>query len=105
MTIITYGSQDWNPNQIHVQIYERLQMRATKWILEKDCCYFFRLKELELLPLCLYIKMLDLLMFISKFKGNFTAKTECLSELCDNTTRQQTRGDFEIEKKTVTIIR
>ena len=61
-------------------------MRATKWILEKDC-HVDRVKALEL-PLCLYIEMHYLLMFLSKIKGKFTAKTECSSERCDNITRE-----------------
>ena len=74
-------------------------MRARKCILEKDCRCVYRLKELELLPLCLYIEMHDLLLFLPIIKDKFIAKTECLSELCNNITRQRTRGEFKIEKK------
>ena len=74
-------------------------MRARKCILEKDCRCVYRLKELELLPLCLYIEMHDLLLFLPIIKDKFIAKTECLSELCNNITRQPTRGEFKIEKK------
>ena len=44
--------------------------------------------------------MHDLLLFLPIIRGKFIAKTECLSELCNNVTRQRTRGDFKIEKKT-----
>ena len=65
-----------------------------------DFGYVGRLKELELLPLCLYIEMHDFLMFLSIIKSNFNAKS--YHELSDNTTREQSRG-FKFTKNRLRI--
>ena len=64
----------WNPSQIYMQTFERVQMRASKWIFEKSCCYVCRLKELEQLLLCFSIEKHYLLVLFWKFKAGLLQK-------------------------------
>ena len=67
-TQLLYGSQIWAPQTINlIQRTERLQRRATKYILNLNfCCdtsYNQKLLLLDLLPLCYWHELLDMVLF------------------------------------------
>ena len=69
--IITYCSQAWSPSRANLVSFERVQVMATKWILNYNLDYKGRLVKLKLLPLCLYVEMHDLLMYLSLVNSKY----------------------------------
>ena len=64
--IVTYAFQTWCPNRQNLQEIEEIehiQKVATKWILAINAAYKYRLLELNLLLLCLYIEKHNLLFY------------------------------------------
>ena len=69
--IITYCSQAWSPSRANLVSFERVQVMATKWILNCNLDYKERQVKLKLLPLCLYVEMHDLLMYLSLVNSKY----------------------------------
>ena len=67
---LTYCSQLWRPHLLKdISILERVQRRATKYILnDYSSSYKSRLVKLDLLPLMYQYKLSDLLFFIKSYK-------------------------------------
>ena len=63
---LTYGSQIWRPMYIKdIVILERIQKRATKYILnDRLSSYCSRLLALNLLPLMYYLELMDILFLV-----------------------------------------
>ena len=63
---LTYGSQIWRPMHIKdIVILERIQKRATKYILnDRLSSYRSRLLALNLLPLMYYLELMDILFLV-----------------------------------------
>ena len=63
--ILLYGSTAWSPSKGDLRLIERVQRRATYWMLNYcDDNYCDRLKKLNLLPLSLNIQVYDILAFL-----------------------------------------
>ena len=69
--IVTYASQAWTPSRSNMEQLERVQKLATKWILGTSKTYTERLKDLNLLPLNLYMKMHDILILIALLENRY----------------------------------
>ena len=67
---ILYCSQVWRPHLIkNINMLERIQRRATKWILnDYQSSYRSRLVNLHLLPLMYVYEMNDIMFFIKSYK-------------------------------------
>ena len=84
--ILTYCSQAWLSNRM-----------ATKWILGKSLqSYKERLISLKLLPLCLYVELHDLFLFLAITRNEFDIPKD-FKTLEDERTRQNCRGELKIE--------
>ena len=97
--ILSYASQVWYPNKSELRLLEKLQKRASKWILgESSDCYSTRCKKLKLLPLSLYSEMHDLLFFLCVIKGKYDVDSEKYIQTSSASpgTRQGSRGDFKL---------
>ena len=67
---LEYASQVWSPyTKEKITALERVQRRATKFILKTDLCYPERLVKLRLLPLEYRREILDLCFFFECLKG------------------------------------
>ena len=96
--IVTYASQAWTPSRSNMEQLERVQKLATKWILRTSKTYTERLKDLNLLPLNLYMEMHDILILIALLENRYDVEIERKpSESCE-ITRQSSRGEFQIPK-------
>ena len=67
---LIYCSPVWCPRLIKdIQLLERVQRRATKYILNDFTSdYRDRLISLELLPLMMFYELLDIMFFVKSFK-------------------------------------
>jgi hypothetical protein len=62
ISVMVYGSPVWYPSKTYLKMVEGVQHRATRWIFSyDDIPYINRLQELNLLPLSIYLELLDLL--------------------------------------------
>ena len=96
--IVTYASQAWTPSRSNMEQLERFQKLATKWILETSKTYTERLKDLNLLPLNLYMELHDILILIALLENCYDVEIERKpSESCE-ITRQSSRGESQIPK-------
>lgn len=70
-SVLTYGSQVWNPPLLQdIKRLEQLQRRATKFILqESKLSYKERLINLVLLPLVMWLELQDVLFLIKQMKS------------------------------------
>ena len=99
--IATYASQVWYANKSELKQLERIQRKATAWILSStEIDYPQRLRLLMLLPLSMYIELHDILFLFAvknqKYDINiedYTGKTEI-----NRSTRQVSRGELNIPK-------
>ena len=99
--IATYASQVWYANKSELKQLERIQRKATAWILSStEIDYPQRLRLLMLLPLSMYIELHDILFLFAvknqKYDINledYTDKTEI-----NRSTRQVSRGELNIPK-------
>ena len=69
-----YASQAWSANKGGINDIEKIQKRATSWILgiwEKNND---RIKQLELLPLSMYFELHDSLLLLSIMQGNYSIR-------------------------------
>ena len=95
--ILTYCSQAWLPNRTNMYKIEKVQIMATKWILGNSLqSYKERLISLKLLPLCHYVELHDLLLFLAITRNEFDIPTN-FKTLKDEWTRQHCRGELKIE--------
>ena len=77
---------------------EKLQKRATSWILSgRNCTYKEKLIALKLLPLSLYVEMHDLLLLLSLLDNKFDIKVNFEYQDFEKT-RQSARGELKIAK-------
>ena len=74
--IVTYASQAWTPSRSKMEQLERVQKLATKWILGTSKTYTERLKDLNLLPLNLYMEMHDILIPIALLENRSDVEIE-----------------------------
>ena len=96
--ILSYCSQAWLPNRQQMEKIEKLQKRATSWILSgRNCTYKEKLKALKLLPLSLYVEMQDLLLLLSLLDNKFDIKVNFEYQDFEKT-RQSARGELKIAK-------
>ena len=73
--VISYASQAWFANKTESKDIERIQRKATSWIISNwEISYKQRLTTLKLLPLSYYFELHDLLMLISLLKGSYNIK-------------------------------
>ena len=73
--VISYASQAWFANKTESKGIERIQRKATSWIISNwEISYKQRLSTLKLLPLSYYFELHDLLMLISLLKGSYNIK-------------------------------
>ena len=95
--VITYCSQAWSPSRANLVNFERVQVMATKWILNCNLHYKGRLVKLKLLPLCLYGEMHDLLMYLSLGNSKYDISIAVESSK-EEKTRQHSRGEHAVNK-------
>ena len=69
--IKSYCSQAWSPSRANLVSFERVQVMAAKWIFNCNLDHKGRLVKLKLLPLCLYVEMHDLLMYLSLVNSKY----------------------------------
>ena len=73
--VISYASQAWFGNKTESKDIERIQRKATSWIISNwEISYKQRLTTMKLLPLSYYFELHDLLMLISLLKGSYNIK-------------------------------
>ena len=68
--VIAYASQAWSANKGEMRDIEKIQKRATSWILGIWENYNNRSKQLELLHLSMYFEQHDALLLLSIMQGN-----------------------------------
>ena len=88
---MAYASQAWFANKTELKEIERVQKKATSWILSNwDLSYKKRLEKLNLLPLSLYLELHYLLLLIDFTLEKYNIKIPITkNEKCDvQTTRQ-----------------
>ena len=98
--IVTYASQAWYANKSEMQQLERVQRKASAWILQTaDMEYSERLKKIKLLPLSVYMELHDILFFFAvstrKYDWNLEDHVE---RITSKNTRQASRGELQIPK-------
>ena len=103
--IITYCSQAWPPSRANLVSFERVQVMATKWILNCNLDYKGRLVELKLLPLCLYVEMHDLLMYLSLVNSKYDISIAVESSKEEKNSPTQQRRTCSQQKQTEQIRR
>ena len=96
-TQLLYGSQIWAPQTINlIQRTERLQRRATKYILNLpfrcDTSYNQRLLLLDLLPLCYWHELLDMVLFYKLTHGLMTIDPYLLPLPTNTNNKRATRS-------------
>ena len=96
-TQLLYGSQIWAPQTINlIQRTERLQRRATKYILNLpflcDTSYDQRLLLLDLLPLCYWHELLDMVLFYKLTHGLMTIDPYLLPLPTNTNNKRATRS-------------
>ena len=98
LPILSYCSQAWLPNRQQMEKIEKLQKRATSWILSgRNCTYKEKLIALKLLPLSVYVEMHDLLLLLSLLDNKFDIKVNFEYQDFEKT-RQNARGELKIAK-------
>ena len=71
----SYASPAWFANKTENKEIERVQRKATIWIMGNwDKSYKQKLTELRLIPLSYYFELQDLLMLVSMLKGSYNIK-------------------------------
>ena len=96
-TQLLYGSQIWAPQTINlIQRTERLQRRATKYILNLpfrcDTSHNQRLLLLDLLPLCYWHELLDMVLFYKLTHGLMTIDPSLLPLPTNTNNKRATRS-------------
>ena len=96
--ILSYCSQAWLPNRQQMEKIEKLQKRATSWILGgRNCTYKEKLIAFKLLPLSLYVEMHDLLLLLWLLDNKFDIKVHFDYQDFEKN-RQNARGELKIAK-------
>ena len=96
--ILSYCSQAWLPNRQQMKKIEKLQKRATSWILSRrNCTYKETLIALKLLPLSMYVELHDLLLLLSLLDNKFDIKVNFEYEDF-NSPKQSARGELKMAK-------
>ena len=96
--ILSYCSQAWLPNRQQIEKIEKLQKRATSWILSgRNCTYKEKLIALKLFPLSLYVEMHNLLLLLSLLDNKFDIKVYFQYQDFEKTS-QSARGELKIAK-------
>ena len=70
---------------------------ATKWTLNCNLDYKGRIVKIKLLPLCLYVEMHDLLMYLSLVNSKYDISIAVESSK-EEKTRQHSRGEYAVNK-------
>ena len=98
--IVTYASQAWYANKSEMQQLERVQRKASAWILQTaDMEYSERLKKIKLLPLSMYMELHDILFFFAVSARKYDWNLEDYVErITSKNTRQASRGGLQIPK-------
>ena len=102
VSVIAYASQAWSANKSEMRDIEKIQKRATSWILGIWENYNNRLKQLELLPLSMYFELHDAQLLLSIMQRNYNTKKPLSTKNNpgnDINTRQTSRNQINIEKQ------
>ena len=79
---------------------ERVQQKATTWILNYSIGYKERLRTLKILPLSMYIELHDILFLQSVMDGKYSVSEDSIPiSLRESTTRQC--SEFELNKNRI----
>ena len=93
--VVSYASQAWKPNKTEAKEIEKIQKRATAWILNTwDMKYKDRLSKLNLLPLTMYFELHDLLLYINFLEGKYNIKVpqKLIERKIEKTDKMKTRN-------------
>lgn len=88
LSVISNASCCWNPNRGDMKRLELLQKRVTKWILPSATDYKSRLVNLELLPIPMYLQMLDILVMSKLCTGRYDVDISEIIEMVDAPSRE-----------------
>ena len=80
VSVIAYASQTWSANKSEIRDIEKIQKRATSWILGIWENYNNRLKQLELLPLSMYFELYGALLLLSIMQENYSTKNPLINK-------------------------
>ena len=98
--VISYASQVWYPSKTEMREIERVQQKATTWILNYSIGYKERLRTLKILPLSMYIELHDILFLQSVMDGKYSVSENSIPiSLRESTTRQC--SEFELNKNRI----
>ena len=89
---LCYGTEIWSPSDVSLKIkIERIQRRATRWILRSrigELSYKERLQTLDMLPLCYVREIQDLVFFYKALHGYVDVDiSNCVSFINHNRSR------------------
>ncbi|MEL6989161.1 MAG: reverse transcriptase domain-containing protein, partial [Bacteroidota bacterium] len=71
LSIVMYCSSVWSPGVMDLSCLEKLQSRATKWIMGRNSDYRSRLISLRILPVSLLLQLNDLVLFNKMLTGAY----------------------------------
>ena len=84
LTIITFGSMWWVLSRIDCRLIEAFQKRVTKWIFSYGVAdYFTRISATNLLPVPMFLQLLDLLHLSSICTGTYDYDYTSFINYCD----------------------
>ena len=87
--VISYASMVWFVNKTDCKEVERIQKKATAWILSSwEMNYKSRMAKLKLLPLSYYFELYDLLTLLTLLGGNYNINLPIKLNECAVNTRQ-----------------
>ena len=96
--VISYACEVWYPTKTDLSNIERIQKKATQWILN-TIPYKEKLKELNLLPLSMYFELHSLLLFCAVPDHKYYIKTsDYISRKTKERSRQGSNSSFNIPK-------
>ena len=90
VSIVTYASPCWRPSKGSMRKLEQFQRRVVKWILPGDLDYTARLHLLKVLPLPLYMQMMDVIMFSKLCTAHYSINTTDVIMFKPNSSRNNT---------------
>ena len=94
---ISIVSQVWYPSKSEMKEIEKVQQKATSWILNETIGYKERPRALKMLQLSIKIELHDILFLQSVMDGKYNVKDESIAVSVRNSTTRQS-SDFELSK-------
>ena len=84
-------------NKSELKIIEKRQLRAISWIYGYNSSYFTKVKTANLLPVCIYVDLRNILLVWIFNCGNYDiAAAQYVSWNTKQTTRQGNNNDIEV---------